>query len=109
MIPDKAFGLQNKAFKRLSNHQTKPRNDMSCKYIKPTAPDRPFKKGDFVEVMNGDHSICGGPYRVTHAVKSFARIADGREFRQSDGYWIGNNGAYPFPWLRHQPTQQTED
>lgn len=70
-------------------------------YKLPRKPSRPFKVGDSVQVMNGDHSICGGPYRVKKVTKFFATLPDGRKFKQVNGWWQGESRAWPFPWLRH--------
>jgi len=72
-------------------------------YIEPTELTRPFKRGDRVQVMNGDHSICGANHRVVYAGKKVVRIEDGRRYRATDGWWIGANGTWPFPWLRLAP------
>ena len=70
-------------------------------YIEPTKPKRPFKSGDRVEVMNADHTVCSNGHWVTYGGKKVVRIEDSRRFRASDGWWIGSNGVWPFPWLRH--------
>jgi len=72
-------------------------------YLTPTKPKKRFKRGDAVQVMNGDHSVCGDNHRVVRAGKKVVRIEDGRRYRASDGWWIGSNGIWPFPWLRHKP------
>lgn len=70
-------------------------------YKEPVKPKRPFRRGDAVQVMNRDHTVCGGPYMVKSVTKKVATIEDGRKYQQANGYWIGENGAWPFPWLRH--------
>lgn len=72
-------------------------------YIEPPQLQRPFKRGDSVQVMNRDHTICGTDHRVVYAGKNVVRIEDGRRYRATDGWWIGSNGTWPFPWLRHTP------
>lgn len=72
-------------------------------YVEPDPLTRPFKKGDIVQVMNSDGSVCGDDHKVVYVGKKVVRIEDGRKYRATDGWWIGNHGAYPFPWLRLKP------
>jgi hypothetical protein len=60
-----------------------------------------FTKGEFVEVCDRDLSVMSIK-KVIYAGKSVVRIADNRRFRASDGWWIGRNGIWPFPSIRHQ-------
>lgn len=73
------------------------------KYIEPPKLKRPFKRGDKVKVVNGDHTICGADHCVIYAGKRVVRIEDGRRYRATDGWWIGSAGTWPFPFLRHTP------
>jgi hypothetical protein len=36
------------------------------------------------------------------------RLDDGRRFRPSDGYWIGDNGIWPFPSIQHDNEANTK-
>lgn len=77
-------------------------------YIYPPELERPFKRRDCVQVMNGDGTVCGKNHRVVYAGPKVVRIEDGRRYRASDGWWIGSNGIWPFPWLRHTPVDTPE-
>lgn len=73
---------------------------MSLTYKEPIAPERPFKLGDIVEVLDREHNvlsiasvIAAGPRRV--------KTTCGRSWTQA-GWWAGD-GAYPFPSIRLLP------
>lgn len=69
-------------------------------YILPPPIPRPFNRGDLVLVMNGDHTVCSGGHKVVYVGKKVVRIEDGRRYRASDGWWIGSNGIWPYPWIK---------
>jgi len=69
-------------------------------YKSPPHLKRPFRRGDWALVMNGDGTVCGGPYTVVYAGKKVVRLRDGRRYRASDGWWIGSSGVFPFPWIK---------
>lgn len=77
-------------------------------YIEPPPLPRPFVRGDTVQVMNRDHTPCQGVHRVVYAGKKVVRIEDGRRYRATDGWWIGDTAAWPFPWLRLAPDTTTQ-
>ncbi len=66
---------------------------------KPIGP--PFRSGEIVEVCDSNLSPMSEE-RVVYAGKKVVRLEGGRRFRASDGYWIGENGIWPFPSIRHK-------
>lgn len=67
-------------------------------YVVPDDPPRPFQTGDVVEVMDR-RGVVIGEQRVTKAADDLVTTDDKRNWT-SDGWWLGENGAYPFPWIR---------
>lgn len=79
-------------------------------YVVPDNPERPFDKGDLVDVMSREGTILTAKTRIVRkkTLKKFigkARatvfIEDGREFSAESGWWVGTVDSYPFPWIRH--------
>jgi hypothetical protein len=68
-------------------------------YVVPTTPSRPFERGDFVDVMDRD-GRRESTRKVVYAGPQVVRTDCGRRWDQR-GYWIGENRAWPFPWIRH--------
>jgi len=69
-------------------------------YKEPVVPERPFKLGDIVEVLDRDHNVlsfsgvvAAGPRRV--------KTTCGRSWTQG-GWWAGDQ-PYPFPSIRLLP------
>lgn len=61
---------------------------------------KPFAVGEIVAICDRDGAIISRA-KVKTAGKKVIRLAsDLRSFRASDGYWIGEDGFYPFPSLR---------
>lgn len=73
---------------------------MTLTYTPPRPPDRPFKTGQLVEVCDRDLSPMS-VVKVHRAGKRVVRLVDGRRFGAVDGWWIGENGTWPFPSIRH--------
>lgn len=72
---------------------------MTLTYVRPTKPSRPFERGDFVDVMDrlGNRSETR---KVVRAGKYVVLTDCGRRWDQR-GFWRGENGSWPFPWIRH--------
>jgi hypothetical protein len=68
-------------------------------YVIPTTPSRPFVVGDLVDVMSRDGKRAS-TVRVMRAGKRTIKTRCGRTWMQN-GYWKGENGSWPFPWVRH--------
>lgn len=73
---------------------------MTMTYKEPETPERPFKLGDIVEVLDRDHNVlsiagvvAAGPRRV--------KTTCGRSWTQA-GWWAGDQ-VYPFPSIRLLP------
>jgi len=62
------------------------------------ARNRPFVKGDEVVILDSRAIACG-KQRVVRANSKVVVTDCGREWRQGDGWWIGNNGTWPFPTI----------
>lgn len=74
-------------------------------YVPPKKLKRPFKRGDRVQVVDRMGVPFDTIHRVRYAGKRVVRIDDGRRYRASDGWWIGENGAWPFPSLTLAPNK----
>jgi hypothetical protein len=68
-------------------------------YYYPTRPRRPFSKGDFVDVMTGEHNRLS-TRRIVKVRKSSVVTDCGRRWTQR-GWWRGDARDWPFPWIRH--------
>jgi hypothetical protein len=79
--------------------QNLPEAIMTLTYVVPTNPRRAFKRGDIVDVMDRECKRMSSQ-RVTFARKNFIVTECGRHWNQ-DGWWIGENGTWPFPWIKH--------
>lgn len=73
---------------------------MNLTYKEPVTPERPFKLGDIVEVLDRGHNVlsiaevvAAGPRRI--------KTTCGRSWTQA-GWWVGEQ-AYPFPSIRLLP------
>lgn len=80
---------------------------MTLTYVVPTKPSRPFVRGDFVDVMNRDGRRLS-TRRVKRAGKRIVVTDCERRWEQSNGYWVGETGSFPFPWIRHSRRKQTD-
>lgn len=76
---------------------------MKLTYKEPVVPERPFKLGDIVEVLDREHNVlsfvgvvAAGPRRV--------KTTCGRSWTQG-GWWAGDR-AYPFPSIRLLPESE---
>lgn len=70
-------------------------------YKVPLSFRKPFKTGEVVEVCDRD-LISMSDVKIKRAGKKVIRLVDSRTFRASDGWWIGENGTWPFPSIRHK-------
>lgn len=68
-------------------------------YVRPTKPSRPFVVGDLVDVMDRDGRRLS-TRRVVRVSRSTCKTDCGRTWMQN-GYWKGESGEWPFPWIRH--------
>lgn len=73
---------------------------MTLYYTPPKPIERPFVVGEIVEVCDRDLKAIS-EVQVKYAGKKIVRLVDGRTFRATDGYWLGDE-AYPFPSIRHK-------
>lgn len=73
---------------------------MSITYKPPLQIRRPFVRGEIVEVVDRNLLMMERE-RVVYAGPRVVRLAGGRRFRASDGWWIGESGTWPFPSIRH--------
>lgn len=80
---------------------------MTLTYVAPTKPSRPFKRGDIVDVMDRDGKRLS-TYKITHASKRRVLTDCGRSWDQR-GWWLGANGSYPFPWIRHSRRKSSDN
>jgi len=78
---------------------------MSLTYKLPEPLNRPFRRGDRVEVCDRDLRVMDVE-SVVYAGKKVVRLFGGRRFRASDGWYIGTNGTWPFPSIRHANTSE---
>ena len=69
-------------------------------YVVPAKPSRPFVVGDLVDVMDRDGRYVS-THRVVRVSKSTCRTDCRRTWMQKNGYWKGESGSWPFPWIRH--------
>ena len=74
---------------------------MTLIYKVPATITRPFRRGDLVEVCDRD-LVAMSTQRVVYVGKRIVRLDCRRRFRSSDGWWVGENGIWPFPSIRHQ-------
>lgn len=59
-----------------------------------------FTTGEFVEVCDRSLNTMS-VVKIKRAGTKVVKLSDGRTFRASDGWWIGEK-AWPFPSIRHQ-------
>lgn len=69
-------------------------------YKRPGPIGKSFTRGEVVEVCDRNLRVMGIG-KVVYAGKRVVRLNDNRRFRASDGWWIGENGTWPFPSIRH--------
>lgn len=72
-------------------------------YTPPEPVRRPFKSGEVVEVCDRDLEPMS-QVKIKRAGKQVIRLVDGRRFRAFDGWYMGSNGTWPFPSIRHLET-----
>jgi hypothetical protein len=77
---------------------------MSMTYTPPKKLRKPFVKGEIVAVCDRDLKPMSYE-RIVAVSKSRVKLEGGRSFRTSDGWWIGANGTWPFPSIRHSRKQ----
>lgn len=70
------------------------------KYLVPKTIRKPFVTGEVVEVCDR-HLNEMGHVKIKRAGPKVVALEDGRRFRSSDGWWIGETRAWPFPSIRH--------
>lgn len=75
-------------------------------YHVPAQPDRPFVKGDEVETVDREGAPMG-QQRVTKAGKRIVHTDCGRRWTQGGEWWDGER-SYPFPTIRHRPSQSRD-
>lgn len=81
---------------------------MTLTYKVPKPIKSPFVTGEVVDVCDRDlHTMSA--VKIKRAGKRVIRLADGRTFRASDGWWIGDTQAWPFPSIRHAAPNQGTD
>lgn len=69
-------------------------------YQVPPELTRPFRTGEVVAVCNRNGETMSR-LTVERAGKKVIRLeGDARRFRASDGWWIGDTDAWPFPSIR---------
>ena len=74
---------------------------MTLTYVVPRPIGKPFETGEVVEFCNRDMKVLS-EVKIARAGKRIVRLVDGRTFRASDGWYVGDGGAYPFPSIRHK-------
>ena len=74
---------------------------MTMTYVVPKPIRKPFTRGEIVEVCDRDMRVMECE-KVVYAGKEVIRLEGGRRFRATDGWWIGENGTWPFPSIRHK-------
>ena len=78
---------------------------MTLTYVLPTKPSRQFVRGDLVDVMDRE-----GHRMSTRKVVRVQRhwvVTDCKRMWTQDGYWVGDTGTWPFPWIRHSRRKST--
>lgn len=80
---------------------------MTLTYKVPKPIISPFQTGEFVDVCDRDLKTMSR-VKIKRAGKKVIRLVDGRTFRASDGWWIGDDRAWPFPSIRHSRKPATE-
>jgi hypothetical protein len=95
-----------------STHPSRsPRNDgydaieQSMTYKVPKPIRRPFYRGEIVETCDRDLTVMS-KQRVIRVGKRIVVTECGRRWRASDGWWVGENGVWPFPSIRHSTTRK---
>lgn len=73
---------------------------MTLYYTPPEPPTTPFVTGQMVEVCDRDLKSMG-QVKVKRAGPRVVTLVDGRQFRATDGWWIGDDQSWPFPSIRH--------
>ncbi len=69
-------------------------------YVMPTKPRRPFVKGDFVDVMDREGKRMSTE-KVARVHQQHWVITDCGRMWTQNGYWVGDTGTWPFPWIKH--------
>jgi hypothetical protein len=59
-------------------------------------------EGSFIHNDEDRDLVAMSVQRVVYAGKRIVRLDCRRRFRSSDGWWVGENGIWPFPSIRHQ-------
>ena len=77
---------------------------MSLTYKQPLPIKKPFERGQLVEVCDR-HLYVMETVKVVYCGPRIVRLADGRRFRATDGWAMGDHPweSYPFPSIRHAP------
>jgi len=73
---------------------------MTLTYKVPKQIKTPFVKGEIVETCDRSLNTMDR-VMVVKVTKRVVTLEDGREFRAEDGWWIGEDRAWPFPSIRH--------
>ena len=76
---------------------------MTLTYKVPRSIKTPFTTGETVDVCNRDLETMS-QVKVRRAGPRVVTLVDGRQFRATDGWWIGEDRAWPFPSIRHAKT-----
>ncbi len=69
------------------------------KYVLPKKPRKSFKKNDIVDTFDR-LGIKMETVKVISVTKKLVVTSCGRSWDQ-DGWWIGTNGTWPWPFIRH--------
>jgi hypothetical protein len=70
-------------------------------YKPPKRLRKPFVRGQMVEVCDRDLNPERTQRKIVRVGKLITVTDCGRRWRTSDGWWIGENGTWPFPSIRH--------
>lgn len=79
---------------------------MTLYYTHPEPPNKPFVTGQLVDVCDRDLKTMS-QVKVKRAGPRVVTLVDGRQFQAKDGWWIGDEQAWPFPSIRHPTGDQS--
>jgi hypothetical protein len=73
---------------------------MPLTYTLPKRLRKPFFRGEVVEVCDRDLKAMS-TQKVIRVGKRVVVTECGRRWDAKNGWWIGQNGTWPFPSIRH--------
>lgn len=79
---------------------------MNLTYTVPKPIRRPFETGEIVEFCDRDLKVLS-ELKIVRAGKRIVRVEDGRTFRATDGWYVGEQ-AWPFPSIRHKKARKVK-